>query len=102
PDLSSLTRTIVAVRSRPGGRDLVRLKVEPVPATIHDITTLVSEPETQFNAPRLSRDGGMVVAERHRLGGPSELVLVDATTGAVRVLASDSRSEEHTSELQSR
>src|SRR5207248_2985855 len=84
-----LTHTLVAVRSAPGRRDLVRMNVDPVHGTVGAMTTLASETETQFNAPRLSRDGRMIVAERHRLGAQSEIVLVDATTGALRVVLSD-------------
>jgi hypothetical protein len=51
--------------------------------------TLVSEPDTQFNAPRWSPDGRSIAVERHRLRGASEVVIIDAASGAVRVVASD-------------
>jgi hypothetical protein len=53
------------------------------------IITLISEPETQFNAPRWSPDGRTVAVERHRRGGPPEIVVVDVTTHLARVVASD-------------
>jgi hypothetical protein len=53
------------------------------------VETLISEPETQFNAPRWAPDGRTIAAERHRPGGQAEIVLVDVATRAVRVLASD-------------
>ena len=53
------------------------------------IITLISEPETQFNAPRWSPDGRTVAVERHRRGGPPEIVVVDVTTRLARVVASD-------------
>jgi len=88
PDVSPDGRTLACVRDTPGQRDLV---IVPVNAA-STVTTLVSEPETQFNAPRWSPDGRTIAAERHRLGGLSELVLIDAATKTVRVLASDARS----------
>jgi hypothetical protein len=51
--------------------------------------TLVSQPEMQFNAPRWSPDGRSIVAERHRLGALSEIIVVDVATRVVRVIASD-------------
>ena len=83
PDLSPDGSTIVAVQEGLGRRDLVTL------ATGGDeITVVVSEPGTQFNAPRWSPDGRSIAVERHRAGTHSEVVLVSAETGAVRVIAS--------------
>src|SRR5439155_15275122 len=86
PDFCPLTQTIVAVRNAPDRRELVRMTADPEHGKVGDFMTIVSEPDTQFNAPRLTRDARMIVAERHRRGAPSEIVLVDATAGAIRVL----------------
>jgi hypothetical protein len=47
---------------------------------------LVSEPDTQFNAPRWSPDGRRIAVERHRLDERPEVVVVDAETGRVQVV----------------
>src|SRR5206468_1937175 len=52
-------------------------------------SVLVSEPDTQFNAPRWSPDGLTVAVERHRLGTLSDIVLVDIETRTQHVVASD-------------
>jgi hypothetical protein len=87
PDLSPDGTTLVAVQSRPGQRDLV---------LIHDvgrsIETLISEPDTQWNAPRWSPDGRTIAVERHRLGAPAEVALVDVAAKTVRVVAANPRS----------
>jgi WD40-like Beta Propeller Repeat len=89
PDFSASRQALVAVRSAPGRRDLVRVTVDTTAGVAGDIATIVSEPETQFNAPRWSPDGRSIAVERHRPGAQSEIVIVDAATGAVRVIASD-------------
>lgn len=45
---------------------------------------IVSEPSAEFTSPRWSADGRAIVAERRRLGGPSEIVVVDAATKEVK------------------
>jgi hypothetical protein len=92
PDLSPDGRTIVCVREGRGQRDLVsiglpggsreRLKLDA-------LTTLVSEPGTQFDTPRWSPDGRSIAVARHRAGAPSELVVVDVDSRRVRVVAAD-------------
>ena len=84
PDLSPDESTIAAVHDHDGRRDLVVL-----PAGGSAVTTLVSAPETQFNAPRWSPDGTRLAVERHRPGAKSEIVVVDVATRAVRVVASN-------------
>ena len=53
------------------------------------ITTLIAEAGTQFDAPKWSPDGRAIAVERHRLGGLPEIVIVDVTTKAVRIVAAD-------------
>jgi Tol biopolymer transport system component len=92
PDLSPDGTTLACVQSRPGQRDLVLLKATSTHDAASTITTLLSEAETQFDAPRWSPDGRMIAVERHRLGGFSDVVVVDVQTRSVRVLASEPRS----------
>ena len=96
PDLAPDEQTVVAVQNRPAERDLVLVRqlspLRGVGATgspERTITTLVSEPETQFDAPRWSPDGRMIAVQRHRLGAQTEIVVVDVATRAMRVVASD-------------
>jgi hypothetical protein len=91
PDLSPDGSTIVAVREGSGRRELVTVRlsgnqtVRLKPDTPH---VVLSAPDTQFNAPRWSPDGRSIAVERHRLGAASEIVVVDAATAAVRMIAS--------------
>ena len=55
------------------------------------IDALISEPDTQFDAPKWSPDGRTIAVERHRLGAMPEIVTVDVATRTVRVVASDAR-----------
>jgi hypothetical protein len=48
---------------------------------------LISEAGTDFAAPAWSPDGRVIAAERRRLGGASEIVVVDPADGRVRVVA---------------
>jgi Tol biopolymer transport system component len=82
PDLSPDGETLVCVKDGRGQRDLVLVGL---PASA--ITTLISEPETQFDTPRWSPDGRTIAVERHRPGSLPEIVLVDRATKAVRVVA---------------
>ena len=100
PDLSPDETTLVAVQSRRGQRDLVLLRhgrKEPLPRggsareTAWQVEVLVSESDTQFNAPRWSPDGRTIAVERHRFGAQAEVVLVDVATRALRVVAGDAR-----------
>ena len=51
----------------------------------------ISEPDTQFNAPRWSPDGRTIAVERHVIGRQSEIVIVDVATRAVRSIAWNAR-----------
>jgi hypothetical protein len=94
PDLSPDGLTLACVREAAGRRDLVLVRLNQLPgASAVELTTgidmLVSEPETQFNAPRWSPDGRSIVVERHRPGALSEIVVVDVAARSVRIIASD-------------
>jgi Tol biopolymer transport system component len=88
PDVSPDGTTIVSIREGLGRRELVLLSVPSgEPAERAPIRTLVSEAETQFNAPRWAPDGRQIVVERHSRGAQSEIAIVDAATGRVRPLS---------------
>ena len=89
PDLSPDETTIAAVQNTAGQRDLVLVRLKPDPTASIEITMLISEPETQFNAPRWSPDGRSIAVQRHRLGAETEIIVVDVATKVVRVMASD-------------
>jgi Tol biopolymer transport system component len=93
PDLSPDATTIACVQGRPDRRDLVLVAVaRPFEGrNRNQVTVLLSEPDTHFNAPRWSPDGGRIAVERHRLGLPPDVVIVDVSTKSVRVAASDAR-----------
>ena len=104
PDLSPDGKTLVCAQTFPGRRDLVLVSVpqslvvpglSPSPtesARVRPaITTLISEPDTQFSAPRWSPDGRTIAVERHVIGRRSEIVIVDVATRAVRSIASSPR-----------
>ncbi|MGH9141991.1 MAG: hypothetical protein ACRD2I_12745 [Vicinamibacterales bacterium] len=101
PDVSGDGKTLVCVRNQPGRRDLVLVRLGPggadraagpsdAIAVPPQITTLIAEPGTQFDAPKWSPDGSTIAVERHRQGGWPEIVIVDVRTGSTRVLASAS------------
>jgi surface antigen Omp85-like protein/WD40 repeat protein len=93
PDLSSDGETIVAIQQGRGQRNLVLVRVKPdaIKSSAPTIDTLLTEPDTQFNAPRWSPDGRLIAVERHRLGRFPEIVVVDVATKAVRVVFSQPR-----------
>jgi hypothetical protein len=89
PDLSPDGGMVAAVRQRSVGRELVVMPVvlSPIPR-LGEVRTLLSEPDTQFNAPRWSPDGRRIAVGRHRLGSLPEVIVVDADTAAVHAVAS--------------
>jgi len=91
PDLSPDGTTIACVQQELGQRNLVMVAVPPSNvgsgfSRTYKITTLLSERETQFNAPRWSPDGRTIAVERHRPGELSQVVLVDVETKRIRTL----------------
>jgi Tol biopolymer transport system component len=88
PDLSPDERTLAAVQHTAGGRSLVVLDAERISlGQSPRPTVVISEPDTQFNAPRWSPDGRLIAAERQRLGGRSDVVVVDPARRTVDVVA---------------
>jgi hypothetical protein len=92
PDLSPDGRAIVCVREARGRRDLVLVHLTAgsgSAAGVAEIITLASEAETHFDTPRFSPDGRLVAAARQRPGRLSEIVIVDAASGAIQTAATD-------------
>jgi dipeptidyl aminopeptidase/acylaminoacyl peptidase len=87
PDVAPDGQTIVCTVQETGRRLLATVRI-PVAGRIADPVPLVAEASTEFSSPRWSPDGRLIVAERRRLGGPSEIVIVDVETQAVRTIVS--------------
>lgn len=85
PDVAPDGQTIVCTVQETGRRVLAMLKL-PAPGQRAEPAPWLAEPSTEFSAPRWSPDGRAIVAERRRLGGPSEIVVVDVATKDVRSL----------------
>ena len=85
PDVSRDGSTIVCTVQVPGGRALALLPLSS-PLTLGTPKVLIGEGSTDFSAPRWSPDGRSIAAERRRLNGPSEIVVVDVASRAVRTL----------------
>ena len=100
PDLSPDGQTIVCTIQAADRRSLATLAMPSLSSlssttgmsgTPGEPVTLVSEPFTDYSSPRWSPDGRMILAERRRVGGPSEIVLVDAATREVRPVVSSAQ-----------
>jgi Tol biopolymer transport system component len=89
PDLSADGMRVVAVRQVAGRGEIVSADMTSGISRIRNETVLVSETDTQFSTPKWSPDGRQVAVERHRLGALSEIIVLDISTRAVRVVASD-------------
>jgi hypothetical protein len=90
PDLSPDGRSLAAIQATaPGQRALVVIDLASDGSRTGDvsITTLISEPQTQFNAPRWSPDGSRIVVGRQRSTGTPEMVIVDVAARRVAPLA---------------
>jgi hypothetical protein len=86
PDVAPDGRTIVCTVQHADRRALATLNV-PAAGQLGTPAPLSAEPLTDWSSPRWSPDGRWIAAERRKLGGPSEIVLVDPASGSVRRLA---------------
>jgi WD40 repeat protein len=87
PDVSSDGRTIVCTVQQTGRRAVATMPL-PAPGALAIPQTLVSQPDAEFSSPRWSPDGRSILAERRTLGGPSEIVVIDVASRAVRPVVS--------------
>ncbi len=85
PDVAPDGETIVCTVQETGRRILATLTL-PAAGETAAPAPFLSEPSTEFSSPRWSPDGRSIAVERRRLGGPSEIVLIDVGTRAVRTL----------------
>ncbi|MDQ3487155.1 MAG: hypothetical protein M3468_05390 [Acidobacteriota bacterium] len=85
PDVAPDGKTVVYTVQQSGRRVLATFVI-PAAGEAVQPRPLVSEDETEFTSPRWSPDGRTVAAERRRVGGPSEIVLLDVASSAVRTL----------------
>jgi len=86
PDVSPDGRTIVCTVQRADGRGLATLTM-PARGEVGTPQLLNADPLTDWSSPKWSPDGRSIVAERRRLLGQSEIVVVDAVSGSARTLA---------------
>jgi len=87
PDVAPDGQTIVCTVQETGRRLLATVTL-PAAGRLAEPVPFVAEASTEFSAPRWSPDGRLIVAERRRLGGPSEIAIVDVETRAVRTIVS--------------
>lgn len=87
PDAAPDGRTIACTVQESGRRILATFRI-PAPGQLAEPAPLLSEAATEFSTPRWSPDGRSIVAERRRLGGPSEIVIVDVAARTARTLVS--------------
>ena len=85
PDVSPDGTTIVCTLQLPAGRALALLPLSRR-LTVGTPSVLIGEDATDFSAPRWAPDGRSIAAERRRLNGPSEIVVVDVASRAVRTV----------------
>jgi hypothetical protein len=87
PDVSPDGRTIVCTIQSADRRALATMPV-PAPGEIAAPVALIDEASVDYSSPRWSPDGRFIAVERRRLGGPSEIVVVNAATREARVIVS--------------
>lgn len=84
PDVSS-NGVVACVVQRSEGRALATF---PLPAAGVEAAPqiLVDQSSVNFSGPRWSPDGRLIAAERRRVGGPTEIVVINPADGSVRAL----------------
>lgn len=87
PDVAPDGRTVVCTIQSADRRSLATFAL-PDSGKIAMPEMFVSEPSTDYSTPRWSPDGRAVVVERRRVGGPSEIVVIDVATRAQRIVVS--------------
>jgi hypothetical protein len=87
PDVSPDGRTIVCTIQSADRRGLATLPL-PAAGQLGTPALLLDDESTDYSSPRWSPDGQSVVAERRRVGGRSELVIVDIATRRARTIVS--------------
>jgi hypothetical protein len=90
PDVSPDGLSIIATVQAADRRLLAMMRM-PATGELGELEPIVSEAHTEFTAPRWSPKGRTIAAERWRLHGPSEIVLVDTESGEVRPLVASTR-----------
>jgi hypothetical protein len=86
PDLSHDGKTVVCTIQRADRRALGTFELAAMGFAVPAI--MLSEEGVEYSSPRWSPDGRSIAVERRRLGGASEIVIVDAATGRVRPIVS--------------
>ncbi len=86
PDLSANGRTVVCTIQRADRRELATFELAATGFATPSV--LLSDESIDYSSPRWSPDGRSIAVERRRLGGPSEIVIVDVSTRRVRTVAS--------------
>ena len=87
PDVSPDGRTVICTVQSADRRALATLPL-PAPGELAHPVLLLAEESTDYSSPRWSPDGRSVAVERRRLGGPSEIVVVDVPSGLARTIVS--------------
>jgi hypothetical protein len=88
PDLSPSGRTVVCTVQHADRRALATFEL-PF-AGLATPSVLLSDESTEYSSPRWSPDGRSIAVERRRLGGPSEIVIVDVAAHRARAIVSAS------------
>jgi hypothetical protein len=91
PDLSPDGRVVACTIQSADRRALAVMEL-PAPGETGTPSVLLSDEATDYSSPRWSPDGRSIAAERRRLGGPSEIVVVNAATREVRTAVSSTGS----------
>ncbi|MEO7273443.1 MAG: hypothetical protein ABIX28_18525, partial [Vicinamibacterales bacterium] len=87
-DVSPDGARVVFTRQLGDRRDLATASLERTPRpTLSPPVALASHADTEFAAPRWSPDGRWIAVERHVRGELPAIAIVDAATGATRVVA---------------